>query len=263
MITKFIVALLCAAVWHGPAQAAGPAKKRDLYYSGEREFCLRLLINANKAAKIEPVIGPTHITDIDEGELYAPKIRLYIVKSPMPIPVIYKLIKQRQWMTLLGYTPRKAISSAGRMITDPRWRKYDDQCPGIFGIHGSRDPGTIVATPTRMTLFDFDADGDGKRDKLYRSSNDYDFIRYAAVDFKTCELKELLWISVASDFFRFEDKTYVITDSAPFRRHGSHMVSVYRINTSPAKSTSTIPMTALAISRGSIGSPIISGINTS
>jgi len=159
MITKFIVALLCAAVWHGPAQAAGPAKKRDLYYSGEREFCLRLLINANKAAKIEPVIGPTHITDIDEGELYAPKIRLYIVKSPMPIPVIYKLIKQRQWMTLLGYTPWKANSSAGRMITDPRRCKYDVQCPGIFRFQNYRDSNKVVGTPTRMTLFDFEADG--------------------------------------------------------------------------------------------------------
>ena len=161
-LANAMAVLLCAA------QAAEPVPDYMLYYSGEREFCLRLLNNAHKAEKIEPVIGPTHITDIDEGELYAPKLRLYIVKSPMPIPVIYKLIKQRKWMTLLGYTPWKANSSAGRMVTDPRWREYDDQCPGIFRYQDFRNPGSIAGTPTQMTLFDFDADGDGKSDKIYR-----------------------------------------------------------------------------------------------
>lgn len=74
-----MAALLCTSVWYGAAQAAEPAKKRDMYYSGEREFCLHLLHNADKAEKIEPVIGPTLTFDIDEGELYAPKLRLYIV----------------------------------------------------------------------------------------------------------------------------------------------------------------------------------------
>ena len=64
--------------------------------------------------KIEPVLGPTLVMDIDEGELYAPKIRLYIVKSPMPLPVIYKLAKQRKWMALLGYTPWNQTSGGGR-----------------------------------------------------------------------------------------------------------------------------------------------------
>ena len=115
-----IAALLGAAVWHGGAQAADPVPNYMLYYTGEREFCLRLLKNADKAEKIEPVIGPTLTFDIDEGELYAPKIGLYFVQSHMSLPVIGRLNKQRKWVTLLGYTPWKANSSAGRLVADPR-----------------------------------------------------------------------------------------------------------------------------------------------
>lgn len=224
-----MAALLGAAVWHGAVLAAEPAKKRDMFYYGEREFCLRLLNNADKAVKIEPVFGPTLTFDLDTGELYAPKLRLYFVKSPLPGPFIHRMVKEGNWKAVLGYTPSKADSTAGRIVYDSRWRKYDDQRPGIFSYHDSRDPDEIAATPTEMTLFGFDADG--KRDKIYRSENDFDFIRYAAVVFKTCKLKPLLWISVASDFFRFEGKTYIITDGNPYRARRRPVSSkVYRID---------------------------------
>jgi len=44
-----ITALPGVAVWHGAAQAADPVPDYMLYYSGERDFCLRLLKNADKA----------------------------------------------------------------------------------------------------------------------------------------------------------------------------------------------------------------------
>jgi hypothetical protein len=162
--------------------------------------------------------------DIDEGELYAPKLRLYIVKSTMPLPLIYKLAKKRKWMALLGYMPWKANSSAGRMVTDPRWRKYDDQCPGMFQIRDYRDPGKIVDTPTQMTLYNFDADGDGMNDKIYRYQHDYTGNRFATADFKTCHLKQILSQLSDANLFRFNGKTYVIAGINIGR------VSVYRIN---------------------------------
>lgn len=230
VMANAMTALLCASVWHGPAQAAEPTKKRDMFYYGEREFCLSLLNNADQAEKIEPVVGPTHITDIDEGEHYAPKLRLYIVQSPMPIPVIYKLIKQRQWMTLLGYTPWKANSSAGRMVTDPRWRKYDDQCPGIFRYHDYRDPDKIVGTPTEMTLFELGANSAGRLNTIYRNSDENDSTYYDAADFKSCTLKQVLWIRAASDLFWFKNNSYVITNSALLGRRGGQRVTIYRIS---------------------------------
>ncbi|NQU70764.1 MAG: hypothetical protein HQ514_09450, partial [Rhodospirillales bacterium] len=168
MITKAMAAVLCAALWHGAVQAADPVADYMLYYSGERDFCLHLLKNADKAEKIAPVIGPTYAFNLDVGERHAPKTRLYFVKSPMPGPFIYRMRKERNWKAILGYTPWEADSTAGRIVYDSRWRKYDDQCPGLFQIRDYRDPNKIADTPTQMSLYDFDADGDGKHDMIYR-----------------------------------------------------------------------------------------------
>jgi hypothetical protein len=46
-IINAFAALMCAMVWANTASAAEPAKKRDMIYYGEREFCLRLLNNAD------------------------------------------------------------------------------------------------------------------------------------------------------------------------------------------------------------------------
>jgi len=223
-IINTITALLCAMVWANTAQGAEPARKRDMYYSGERNFCLHLLNNPDKAEKIEPVIGPALVVDLETGQLYAPKTRLYFVKSPMPGPYIWRMMKEGNWKAVLGYTPKQADTAAGRIVYDSRWRKYDDRCPGIFRIGDYQDPKKIVDTPTKMTLFDFDADGDGKNDKIYRYKYEYTGNRFAVADFKTCHLKQILSQLSDANLFRFDGKIYVIAGINIGR------VSVYRIN---------------------------------
>ena len=86
-----------------------------------------------------------------------------------------------------------------------------------------------------MSLYHFDADGDGKRDTIYRHQFDYTGHYFAVADFKTCSLTPIIGQRATANLFQFEGKSFVISDI----HLGS--VSVYRINNLASKIDANYP----------------------
>ena len=159
-----LLATLLAPI--APAVAAG--NKRTITVKGDFDLGVRLLRDAGRIRYVEPYLDTGPPRDLHVGRYGEVLSRMYFVNRSMSSHEIRDLIDRRSWQGLLGYVPKRADTTPGYIVGDPRWAPLVDKCPNLFPYTG-RTARKEGLAPERMRLLRADIDNNGVTDTVRHS----------------------------------------------------------------------------------------------